>query len=602
MALTKITSRILDSSGVTILGTIATGVWQGTAINQTYLVGQSGTNTGDETLARINALDVTELGTISSGVWQGSVIAEAYLQNQSGTNTGDQTTISGNAGTATLADEATILANTRNINGVAFNGSTNITIADATKLPLAGGTLTGAILIQQSGSTGLVTERTGGTGSFINLKDNAGSVFIGGVNSEFVVQTPGSSYSNKLTISSGGAATFSTNSNSSIVNHFTNSDTTNTSTRNTIELTAGNRFLQLQAYNADHIYFNRSSGSNLYFQSGGSTQMLISSGGAASFKSYISTNSASGASGAQGGITFNQSPQNSASRNWKIWNDDAAWGDFNIKVATAYNGSTYITPLNISSGGNATFTPSGGSVVIGSSGHITSTQALNAATAGGRFIGSSNRGVLGDIRIEQTTTDADGGYIRFMTSPSGSTSPTEKMRIQSDGDIKITGGGRILSSGGIYLGTNNNVNLLDDYEEGVFSPVYSSDNGTAITNLTAQTGNYVKVGKLVHISGSLRTQGSSSTSGVTGNLNISGLPFNSNAVRGHVTFWTHETAAAYNAPAQLPRASPVQSGAAKINIYKYSGSGGRTIRYLVSDLNMSGNSNFMHFSGTYEVN
>ena len=79
MALTKITSRILDSSGVTILGTIATGVWQGTPINQTYLVGQSGTNTGDETLARINALDVTELGTISSGVWNGTVIASAYL-------------------------------------------------------------------------------------------------------------------------------------------------------------------------------------------------------------------------------------------------------------------------------------------------------------------------------------------------------------------------------------------------------------------------------------------------------------------------------------------------------------------------------------------
>ena len=126
MALTKITSRILDSSGVTTVGTISTGVWQGTAINQTYLVGQSGTNTGDETLARINALDVTELGTISSGVWQGSVIAEAYLQNQSGTNTGDQTNISGNAGTATLADEATKLATARNIGGVLFDGSSAI--------------------------------------------------------------------------------------------------------------------------------------------------------------------------------------------------------------------------------------------------------------------------------------------------------------------------------------------------------------------------------------------------------------------------------------------------------------------------------------------
>ena len=60
-----------------------------------------------------------------------------------GVNTAGNQNTSGNAATATLADEATILANTRTINGVAFNGSTNITIADSTKLPLAGGTLTG---------------------------------------------------------------------------------------------------------------------------------------------------------------------------------------------------------------------------------------------------------------------------------------------------------------------------------------------------------------------------------------------------------------------------------------------------------------------------
>jgi len=37
------------AGAITKLGTIATGVWQGTAINQTYLTGQSGTNTGDQT-------------------------------------------------------------------------------------------------------------------------------------------------------------------------------------------------------------------------------------------------------------------------------------------------------------------------------------------------------------------------------------------------------------------------------------------------------------------------------------------------------------------------------------------------------------------------
>jgi hypothetical protein len=50
--------------------------------------------------------------------------------------------LTGNASTATTA---TTLATARNINGVSFNGSADITVADATKLPLAGGTLTGAV-------------------------------------------------------------------------------------------------------------------------------------------------------------------------------------------------------------------------------------------------------------------------------------------------------------------------------------------------------------------------------------------------------------------------------------------------------------------------
>ncbi|MEA2037224.1 MAG: hypothetical protein U9O94_06950, partial [Nanoarchaeota archaeon] len=44
------------TSNVTTLGTIATGTWQGTSINATYLDGQSGTNTGDETVASIGSL------------------------------------------------------------------------------------------------------------------------------------------------------------------------------------------------------------------------------------------------------------------------------------------------------------------------------------------------------------------------------------------------------------------------------------------------------------------------------------------------------------------------------------------------------------------
>lgn len=50
------------------------------------------------------------------------------IGNTSGTNTGDQTSVSGNAGTATA------LQTPRTINGVSFDGTANITVADSTKL------------------------------------------------------------------------------------------------------------------------------------------------------------------------------------------------------------------------------------------------------------------------------------------------------------------------------------------------------------------------------------------------------------------------------------------------------------------------------------
>ena len=84
-----------------------------------------------------------------------------------------------------------------------------------------------------------------------------------------------------------------------------------------------------------------------------------------------------------------------------------------------------------------TFNGTGGQITTDNSGHITSKQSLDVATAGGRFIGKSNRGELGQIAIEQTANSTDGGYIRFATSASGSTSPTDRMRIDGTGNVGI---------------------------------------------------------------------------------------------------------------------------------------------------------------------
>jgi len=64
--------------------------------------------------------------------------------------------ITGNAASATK------LATARTINGVAFDGTANITVADATKLPLTGGTLTGS-LTMANGRDIILAATTGGT-------------------------------------------------------------------------------------------------------------------------------------------------------------------------------------------------------------------------------------------------------------------------------------------------------------------------------------------------------------------------------------------------------------------------------------------------------
>lgn len=99
--------------------------------------------------------------------------------------TGNQST-SGNAATATQ------LATARTINGVSFNGTANITVADATKLPLSGGTVTGNVVAQQA-SRGAVSLLSTGTPSRTGLLsfDGQNAVrqgYVGYSDSESAVQ------------------------------------------------------------------------------------------------------------------------------------------------------------------------------------------------------------------------------------------------------------------------------------------------------------------------------------------------------------------------------------------------------------------------------
>lgn len=74
------------------------------------------------TVTGVPASLLTGTVTATSVPWSGVTGKPAAVTALSGTNTGDQTSVSGNAGTATA------LATARNINGVSFNGTANITV------------------------------------------------------------------------------------------------------------------------------------------------------------------------------------------------------------------------------------------------------------------------------------------------------------------------------------------------------------------------------------------------------------------------------------------------------------------------------------------
>lgn len=69
---------------------------------------------------------------------------------------------------------------------------------------------------------------------------------------------------------------------------------------------------------------------------------------------------------------------------------------------------------------------------------------------------------------------------------------------------------------------SSDVNTLDDYEEGTWTPVLGGDGGTSGQTYTHQIGRYVKIGLLVFINARITF---SAKGTITGSLQLQGLPF-----------------------------------------------------------------------------
>jgi len=128
---------------------------------------------------------------------------------------------------------------------------------------------------------------------------------------------------------------------------------------------------------------------------------------------------------------------------------------------------------------------------------------------------------MSEIRVDTISekTSANGVAIDSVTLKDGGATLTDNITFSASGK-------------GIHLGVTSATasNLLDDYEEGTFTPTYVGSSGGSVTHV-GTIGTYVKVGKIVHVRMRIMTTAMS----LSGDITITGLPFTSDSTTNYHT-------------------------------------------------------------------
>lgn len=220
----------------------------------------------------------------------------------------------------------------------------------------------------------------------------------------------------------------------------------------------------------------------------------------------------------------------------------------NIRTTLDVDGSqsgTFTTPLSVTSASDSSFTGGGKVGIGGSPGYELDVQAANA-----RIAATSGAGVVNHLQA-----DATGAWVGPLSNHDlyFKTNNTIRWTINTSGNLVASSGKGIdFSSTSDGSGTMSS-ELLDDYEEGTWSPAFAMTGGDFTTAPTMDiiSARYVKVGHMVTFYAYLRTD-SVDITGAGGSLAVEGLPYanagsnNYAAINvGQANFWTNAPSGGY---------------------------------------------------------
>jgi len=93
--------------------------------------------------------------------------------------------------------------------------------------------------------------------------------------------------------------------------------------------------------------------------------------------------------------------------------------------------------------------------------------------------------------------------VKAPTSTTGSIQLNGSDVLTIDSSGNLTAPNSLTSTGGIYLGGTASANLLDDYEEGTWTPTVTAQSGT-LGSYTLTNCKYIRIGQLVNIMGQVK--------------------------------------------------------------------------------------------------
>ena len=162
---------------------------------------------------------------------------------------------------------------------------------------------------------------------------------------------------------------------------------------------------------------------------------------------------------------------------------------------------------------------------------------LNRKTSDGNLaIFSKDSTTVGSIGADNASINiASGNTGLLFYNTATAIYPRTAAGAQSNGAIDLGGASDrfkdLYLSGGAYLGGTGSANLLDDYEEGTWTPTIVGSTSGSITGFSIAKAVYVKVGDLVHV-GVYLSNINMTASTCSGTIQLSNLPFTANSFTG----------------------------------------------------------------------